>query len=135
MQRHIQPKSRGWIQSLFIILCMESLLPLTLLIIFFTLVKSIFSASLHKTYHSGKTILLTGGKMTKSLQLARLFARSGHRVILAETEKYRASGHAYSNCVSKFYVNMLCDILFSNDSILQFVFKFILLKFVSFSLK
>ena len=41
--------------------------------------------------------------MTKALQLARLFSRAGHKVILAEAQKYWASGHAYSNCVDKFY--------------------------------
>ena len=41
--------------------------------------------------------------MTKALQLARLFARAGHKVVLIETQKYWASGHAYSNCVDKFY--------------------------------
>lgn len=50
-----------------------------------------------------KAILLTGGKMTKALQLARLFAAAGHRVVLVETEKYWLSGHRFSNAVSQFY--------------------------------
>lgn len=50
-----------------------------------------------------KTILLTGGKMTKALQLARSFHKVGHRVILAETQKYWLTGHRFSNAVDRFY--------------------------------
>ena len=42
--------------------------------------------------------------MTKALQLARLLKRSGYKIILAEDKKYRASGHAWSNCVDSFYL-------------------------------
>ncbi len=50
-----------------------------------------------------KTILLSGGKMTKALQLARTFHTAGHRVILVETAKYRLSGHRFSRAVDQFY--------------------------------
>lgn len=50
-----------------------------------------------------KTILLTGGKMTKALQLARSFHKVGHRVILAETDKYWLTGHRFSNAIARFY--------------------------------
>jgi predicted ATP-grasp superfamily ATP-dependent carboligase len=50
-----------------------------------------------------KNILLTGGKMTKALQLARSFHGAGHRVFLVETEKYWLSGHRFSRAVSGFY--------------------------------
>jgi predicted ATP-grasp superfamily ATP-dependent carboligase len=52
---------------------------------------------------SPQTILISGGKMTKALQLARSFHRSGHRVILAETYKYWLTGHRYSWAVDRFY--------------------------------
>lgn len=52
----------------------------------------------------GQTILITGGKMTKALHLARCFHRAGHRVILAESEKYRFTGHRFSRDVDKFYL-------------------------------
>ena len=52
---------------------------------------------------ASKTILISGAKMTKSLQLARSFHRSGHRVILIETHKYWLVGHRFSNAVDKFY--------------------------------
>ncbi|MBC7632968.1 MAG: ATP-grasp enzyme [Flavobacterium sp.] len=50
-----------------------------------------------------KTILISGGKMTKALQLARSFHRAGHRVILVESHKYRLTGHRFSRAVDRFY--------------------------------
>lgn len=50
-----------------------------------------------------KTIMLTGGKMTKALQLARSFHAAGHRVILVEAHKYWLTGHRFSNAVERFY--------------------------------
>ncbi len=51
-----------------------------------------------------RTILISGGKMTKALTLARAFHRAGHRVILVESAKYRFTGHRFSNCVDRFHV-------------------------------
>jgi predicted ATP-grasp superfamily ATP-dependent carboligase len=51
-----------------------------------------------------KTVLLSGGKMTKALQLARSFHRAGHRVVLVESARYRLSGHRFSRCVDRFYI-------------------------------
>ena len=53
--------------------------------------------------HPRKTVMLTGGKMTKALQLARSFHAAGHRVILVETHKYWLVGHRFSNAVDRFY--------------------------------
>ena len=50
-----------------------------------------------------QNILVSGGKMTKALQLARSFHAAGHRVILIEGDKYWLSGHKFSNAVSRFY--------------------------------
>lgn len=50
-----------------------------------------------------KNILLTGGKMTKALQLARSFHAAGHRVVLVEAHKYWLVGHRFSNAVDRFY--------------------------------
>jgi hypothetical protein len=50
-----------------------------------------------------KSVLLTGGKMTKALQLARSFKAAGHRVFLVETPKYWLSGHRFSNAVDGFF--------------------------------
>lgn len=51
-----------------------------------------------------RTILISGGKMTKALQLARSFHAAGHRVILVESAKYRLTGHRFSRAVDRFYV-------------------------------
>ena len=50
-----------------------------------------------------KTILVSGGKMTKALQLSRSFHQAGHRVILIEGSKYRFTGHRFSRAVDRFY--------------------------------
>jgi predicted ATP-grasp superfamily ATP-dependent carboligase len=50
-----------------------------------------------------KTILISGGKMTKSLQLARSFHRAGHRVISIESHKYWLTGHRFSWAIDRFY--------------------------------
>jgi predicted ATP-grasp superfamily ATP-dependent carboligase len=50
-----------------------------------------------------KTVLISGGKMTKALQLARSFHQAGHRVVLTETHKYWLTGHRFSKAVDRFY--------------------------------
>ncbi|MDJ0392889.1 ATP-grasp enzyme [Rhodococcus sp. G-MC3] len=52
---------------------------------------------------SGRTVLVTGGKMTKALSLARAFHLAGHRVVLAESAKYRYTGHRFSRAVDSFH--------------------------------
>jgi glutathione synthase/RimK-type ligase-like ATP-grasp enzyme len=49
-----------------------------------------------------RTILISGGKMTKALQLARSFHRAGHRVVLVESARYRLTGHRFSRAVATF---------------------------------
>ncbi|MEO9325421.1 hypothetical protein ABFT23_18155 [Nocardioides sp. C4-1] len=51
-----------------------------------------------------RTVLISGGKMTKALVLARLFHAAGHRVVLVETERYRWTAHRFSNAVDAFHV-------------------------------
>ncbi len=50
-----------------------------------------------------QNILIGGGKMTKTLQLARSFRAAGHRVILFDIHKYWSSGYRFSNAVADFY--------------------------------
>ena len=49
-----------------------------------------------------RTVLLSGGKMTKALALARAFHRAGHRVVLVESARYRTTGHRFSRAVDRF---------------------------------
>lgn len=53
---------------------------------------------------SRRTVLVSGGKMTKALQLARSFHAAGHRVVLVEQGKYRLTGHRFSRAVDRFHV-------------------------------
>jgi hypothetical protein len=50
-----------------------------------------------------RTVLLSGGKMTKALALARAFHAAGHRVVLVESAKYRLTGHRFSRAVAAFH--------------------------------
>ena len=57
----------------------------------------------HRTIAARRTVLITGGKMTKALQLARSFHSAGHRVVLVESAKYRFTGHRFSRAVDAFH--------------------------------
>ena len=50
-----------------------------------------------------RTIMVSGGKMTKSLHLARAFHQAGHRVVMVESAKYRWTGHRFSRAVAAFH--------------------------------
>ena len=56
-----------------------------------------------RTSANQKTILVSGGKMTKALQLARSFHAAGHRVVLIESHAYRLTGHRFSRAVAAFH--------------------------------
>lgn len=80
--------------------------PFNCIIVFATLLWSFLNRPFQKRpalAANAKTIMLTGGKMTKALQLARSFHAAGHRVILVETHKYWLTGHSFSNAVERFY--------------------------------
>jgi predicted ATP-grasp superfamily ATP-dependent carboligase len=72
---------------------------------------------------SPKTILVSGGKMTKALQLARLFHRAGHRVILVESHKYWLTGHRFSWNVDRFYTLPKPDAKDYIDALLEIIQK------------
>ena len=78
-------------------------LPINLAITGLALLRKTKQDSPQDLQASGQTILITGGKMTKALHLARCFHRAGHRVILAESEKYRLTGHRFSRDVDQFH--------------------------------
>jgi predicted ATP-grasp superfamily ATP-dependent carboligase len=97
-------KSLGTLILLLILLPINSMIVLLSLI-----VSSLKSRILHSFQQqatpaqAAKTIMLTGGKMTKALQLARSFHQAGHRIILVETDKYWLTGHRFSKAVDRFY--------------------------------
>lgn len=49
-----------------------------------------------------QTVLVTGGKMSKSLQFARWLWRAGYKVILVETPRYRGCASRFSRAVHAF---------------------------------
>ena len=96
---------QGRVNSLF-----KTMGTLTLLLVVFpiNLITVLFSFLTQKKLKqqptdNPKRILITGGKMTKSLQLARSFYQAGHTVTLVETHKYWLSGHRFSQAVDNFY--------------------------------
>ena len=80
-----------------------SMLPLNLVLTVPALVRSVVAPARRQVAAEPRTILISGGKMTKALQLARSFHRAGHRVVLVEAGKYRFTGHRFSNAVDRFY--------------------------------
>ncbi|MFH7025973.1 MAG: ATP-grasp domain-containing protein [Heteroscytonema crispum UTEX LB 1556] len=80
-------------------------LPVNASIVLISLLWGIFSKPFEKRVVAAapKNILISGGKMTKALQLARSFHAAGHRVVLVESHKYWLTGHQFSNAVSAFY--------------------------------
>jgi predicted ATP-grasp superfamily ATP-dependent carboligase len=70
-----------------------------------------------------QTILISGGKMTKALQLARSFHRAGHRVILIESHKYWLTGHRFSRAVDRFYTVPKPQAKDYTDALLEIVKK------------
>ncbi len=85
---------------LFLVLPLN--LALTLVAGIWILIRAPFSTPVVPSANR-RTILISGGKMTKALQLARSFHQAGHRVILLETHKYWLTGHRYSRAVDRFY--------------------------------
>jgi predicted ATP-grasp superfamily ATP-dependent carboligase len=80
-------------------------LPINVTVVVLSLLWSKLARLLHQSKPAThpKNILISGGKMTKTLQLARSFYAAGHRVVLIETHKYWLSGHQFSQAVDKFY--------------------------------
>ncbi|MGB5961289.1 MAG: ATP-grasp domain-containing protein [Coleofasciculaceae cyanobacterium] len=77
--------------------------PINSIIVISCLLSSFFRRKKRTIAENPKTVMLTGGKMTKALQLARSFYAAGHRVILVETHKYWLTGHQFSKAVDRFY--------------------------------
>ena len=77
-------------------------LPANLLLTAVAALRSLVTAQPLATAAEPRTVLVSGGKMTKALALARAFHRAGHRVVLVESAKYRFTGHRFSRDVDRF---------------------------------
>lgn len=91
------------LQNLGTLLLLLIALPFSAAFVFLTMISNLFTGTSQAQIAQPKTILISGGKMTKALQLARSFYTAGHRVILVETHKYWLTGHRFSRAVSRFY--------------------------------
>lgn len=91
-------------KTLATLLLLFLVFPINLIIVFISLIGNLIIRPFQKKNiaPNPKNILLTGGKMTKSLQLARSFHSAGHKVFMVETDKYWLSGHQFSYAVTKF---------------------------------
>ncbi|KAK9712603.1 hypothetical protein K7432_007046 [Basidiobolus ranarum] len=106
MWSKIREKGFGFFQNLFLFILLEVfLLPYDFFILTLCYsLKWLYPKETERaTSTREKTIAITGGKMTKALQLCRGFKAAGHRVILIEGEKYWLSGARFSNSVDAFY--------------------------------
>jgi len=54
--------------------------------------------------NASMTVMLTGGRFSKGLHLARWFWKQGYKVVMVETEKYRWCGTRWSRAVTCFEV-------------------------------
>jgi predicted ATP-grasp superfamily ATP-dependent carboligase len=99
-------QSSALLQNLGTLALLLILLPFNLVLVALALILNLMRRddlfSVSKPENSQK-ILLTGGKMTKALQLARSFHAAGHEVYLVESHKYWLSGHRFSRAVKGFY--------------------------------
>jgi predicted ATP-grasp superfamily ATP-dependent carboligase len=98
-----QEKIRAVLQNLGTLFLLLIALPLNATLVLLTLLTNVLMPSSQPQLAQPKTILISGGKMTKALQLARSFYSAGHRVVLVETHKYWLTGHRFSRAVSRFY--------------------------------
>jgi predicted ATP-grasp superfamily ATP-dependent carboligase len=78
-------------------------LPINATLVLFALLISTLRPQQRATATNPKNILISGGKMTKALQLARSFHAAGHQVTLIESHKYWLTGHRFSKAISNFY--------------------------------
>jgi hypothetical protein len=91
------------VKTVATLILLLSVLPLNLTLTAIALLRAIVVKPPKMDASDPKTILISGGKMTKALQLARSFHRAGHRVILIESHKYWLAGHRFSWAVHRFY--------------------------------
>jgi hypothetical protein len=94
-----------WIKTVGAIALLEATLPLNLLLVGAAVLRrGPAPRPVRDASAAPRTILVSGGKMTKALVLARLFYAAGHRVVLVETARYRLTGHRFSRAVDAFHV-------------------------------
>ena len=99
----VRHRVRAAIKTVAVLVLLLVLLPFNLLLTLVALLRTVFVRPHRAQAPHPRTILVSGGKMTKALQLARSFHAAGHRVIMVESEKYRLAGHRFSRSVDRFH--------------------------------
>lgn len=100
----------NYVRTISFLLLLGILFPVNLCVTLFTLLASyIFNviqgkSSLSRRNPNSKRILVSGGMMTKALELCRIFHQDGHHVILIDEEINRFTGHRWSNAVRAFHI-------------------------------
>lgn len=97
-----RPRS-ATLKTVAVLILLLSALPANLALTAAALLRAIVVKPPREIAPHPRTILISGGKMTKALQLARSFHKAGHRVILVESSKYWLTGHRFSRAVDRFY--------------------------------
>ena len=82
---------------------LAAVLPVNLAVTGVALLRSVVVTPARRPASRPRTVLISGGKMTKALTLARSFHAAGHRVVLVEQAKYRLTGHRFSRAVAAFH--------------------------------
>ncbi|MDF5727724.1 MAG: ATP-grasp enzyme [Rhizonema sp. PD38] len=105
-KQSIQARIYAVFQNLGTLALLLIAFPFNCTVVLATLLWNFFSRSFNKQVvlnENPKNILIGGGRMTKTLQLARSFHAAGHRVILFDLEQHWFSGYRFSNSVARFY--------------------------------
>lgn len=92
------------IKSILSIIIITLCFPLTLLYIFYNYLRYDSNEYERRNNDNGPYVLVSGGKMSKSLYICRCLWKSGYRVILLETNKYNISGSRFSRAVHHFEI-------------------------------
>ena len=98
-----RPETRPALKTVGALVLLTAALPLNLAVTAAALLRSAASTPPARPQaERPRTVMISGGKMTKALHLARAFHADGHRVILLEQAKYRFTGHRFSRAVDVF---------------------------------
>ena len=96
-------RARTAAKTVATIAALQAALPLNLAVTGVALLRSVVVRPERATAATPRTVMISGGKMTKALELARSFHAAGHRVVLVESAKYRCTGHRFSRAVDAFH--------------------------------
>jgi len=70
-------------------------------VLIYSYLLNIYTRLMKAKLEGGKTVLVTGAPHTKGLEICRILSSAGHRVILADMEKFKFSASRFSTAVDK----------------------------------